>query len=156
MRMGDIMIIVMWIQGILLFGLALVVPTTAEARDTKLMLPIADAMSTPEAKEKLQGDVRFFFGDQAHPKVKERLGEGASNRKTNAVNKTDKEACEWAFLSALLAMQERALALGADAVVNIQSYYKKVPVKSATEYECHAGAVMAGVAFKGEFMKLAK
>jgi hypothetical protein len=153
MLMEDIM---MRVQTMLLLGLALVAPTIAEARDDKLMLPIAEAMSTPEAREKLQGDIRFFFGDQAHPKVNERLGEGVSNRKTNAANKTDKQACEWAFLSALLAMQERALTLGADAVINIQSYYKKVPVKSATEYECHAGAVMAGVALKGEFVKLAK
>lgn len=146
----------MWIYGILFLSLALAAPMTAEARDTKLMVPISDAMSAPEAKEKLQGGVRFFFGNQAHPEIKERLGEGVSNRKTNAVNKTDKEACEWAFLSAMLALQERALALGADAVVNIQSFYKKAPVKSETEYECHAGAVMAGIALKGEFVKLAK
>ena len=153
MLMGDI---TMRVQAMLLLGLALVAPTTAEARDTKLMLPIAEAMSTPEAREKMQGDIRFFFGDQLHPKIKERLGEGVSNRKTNAVNKTDKRACEWAFLSALLAMQERAGKMGADAVVNIESYYRKVPVKSATQYECHAGAVIAGVALKGEFVKLAK
>jgi uncharacterized protein YbjQ (UPF0145 family) len=138
-----------------LLGVVLVVLSAAQARDTRLMLPIEEAMSTPEAKERLQGDIRFYFGDQAHPEVKERLGEGVSNRKTNAVNKTDKRAFEWVFLSALLAMQERARELGADAVVNIQSYYRKVTVGSATQYECHAGAVIAGVALKGEFVKLA-
>ena len=146
----------MRILAAFLFGVVLVVPSVAQARDTRLMLPIEEAMSTPEAKERLQGDIRFYFGDQAHPEVKERLGEGVSNRKTNAVNKTDKRACEWSFLSALLAMQGRARELGADAVVNIQSYYRKVPVGSATQYECHAGAVIAGVALKGEFVKLAK
>jgi uncharacterized protein YbjQ (UPF0145 family) len=147
---------IMRVHAMFLLGLALVALTSAEARDTKLMLPIAEAMSTPEAREKLQGDIRFFFGDQVYPEVKERLGQGVSNRKTNAANKTDKRACEWAFLSALLAMQERARGLGADAVVSIESYYRKIPVKSATEYECHAGAVIAGVALKGEFVKLAK
>jgi len=146
----------MRILAAFLLGVVLLVPSAAQARDTRMMLPIEEAMSTPEAKERLQGDIRFYFGDQAHPEVKERLGDGVSNRKTNAVNKTDKRACEWCFLSALLAMQERARELGADAVVNIQSYYRKVPVSSATQYECHAGAVIAGVAFKGEFVKLAK
>ena len=139
-----------------LLGVMLVAPMAAQARDTKFMLSIEEAMSSPEAKERLQGDIRFYFGDQLHPKVKERLGEGVSNRKTNAVNKTDKRACEWAFLSAMLALQGRAQELGADAVVNIKSYYRKVPVKSATQYECHAGALIAGVALKGEFVKLAK
>jgi uncharacterized protein YbjQ (UPF0145 family) len=142
--------------ALLLVCLVLGVPFPAETRDTKLMLPLADAMSTLEAREKLPGDVRFFFGDQAHPEVAQRLGEGVSNRKTNAVNKTDTQACEWAFLSALLSLQERARELGADAVVHIESYYRKVPVKSATQYECHAGAVIAGVALKGEFVKLVK
>jgi len=147
----------MRILVVLLLGVVLVgVPTAVQARDTKLMLPIEDALSTPDAKEKLRGDIRFYFGNQAHPEVKERLGEGVSNRKTNAVNKTDRRACEWTFLSALLSMQERARELGADAVINIESYYRKVPVRSATQYECHAGAVIAGVALRGEFVKLAK
>jgi len=148
--------IVMRVLATFLLGVMLVAPMAAQARDTKLMLSIEEAMSTPEAKERLQGDIRFYFGDQLLPKVKERLGEGVSNRKTNAANKTDKQACEWAFLSAMLALQGRAQELGADAVVNIRSYYRKVPVKSATQYECHAGALIAGVALKGEFVKLAK
>jgi uncharacterized protein YbjQ (UPF0145 family) len=138
----------------LLLAALLAVP--ASARDTRLMLPIEEAMSTAEARARLDRGIRFFFGDQAHPAVAAKLGEGVSNRKTNAVNKSDRTACEWTFLSAMLALQERALELGADAVVNIQSYYKKVPVTSASQYECHAGAVIAGVALRGEFVKLVK
>jgi uncharacterized protein YbjQ (UPF0145 family) len=133
-----------------------VLPDPALARDTQLMLSIQEAMSTADAREKLGGDVRFYFADQAHPTVRERLGQGISNKKTNALNKSDKRACEWVFLSAMVSLQARARELGADAVINIQSYYRKVPVKSATQYECHAGAVIAGVALRGEFVTLAK
>lgn len=128
----------------------------AQARDTRLLLPIEEAMNTPAAKEKLNAGVKFYFSGQRHPKVKIKLEEDFTNKKTNSVNKTDKEACEWVFLSAMVQMQEKARLIGADAIVNIHSYYKKVPFKSATEYECHAGALMSGVALKGEFVKLGK
>ena len=45
---------------------------------------------------------------------------------------------------------------GGNAVINIKSYYKKNEVSSAGEYECGAGAMVSGVAFKGEVVKLAK
>jgi uncharacterized protein YbjQ (UPF0145 family) len=139
-----------------LLGIGLLFPAAGEARDTKLMLSIEEGLSTPDAKEKLQGDVRFYFGDQPHPAIAQSIGEWVSNHKTNALNKTDKAACEWVFLSAMLSLQKRAHEVGADAVVNIQSYYRKVPVKSRTQYECHAGATVAGVALRGDFVKLAK
>ncbi len=55
----------------------------------------------------------------------------------------------------MIALQKRAKQLGANAVVNIISYYKKVPMSSTTEFECHAGAIIAGVALKGDFVKIA-
>lgn len=127
----------------------------AHARDTKHMLPIAPAMQAGDAQEKLDGSVRFFFGSQKHPKALSKLGSDVSNRKTNAFGKSDEIACNWAFLSALVALEKRAEALGANAVVNIVSYYKRNEVSSATDFECHAGAVMAGVALKGDFVKIA-
>ena len=51
--------------------------------------------------------------------------------------------------------QEKARELGANAVVDMVSYYKKNEMKSAAEYECHAGAVVAGVALKGTVAKVA-
>jgi hypothetical protein len=41
-------------------------------------------------------------------------------------------------------------------VVNIVSFYKKDVMSSPTEFECHAGAVIAGVALRGEFVKIAE
>jgi len=128
----------------------------AQARDTEHHFSIAEAMATDSAKEKLEGGIKFYFAGQKTPKVKAKLREAATNKKTNAFNKSDKEACEWAFLSAMLQLQEKARELNADAVINIHSYYKKDAFKSSTEYECHAGGLIAGVALKGEFVQLAK
>jgi len=120
------------------------------------MLSIQDALNTSGADEKLDGSVRFYFGDQRHPKVLKRHGEFMSNKKTNAFNKTDKRACEWAFLSAMVSFQERAQREGGNAVINLRSYYKKNLISSSTEFECGAGAVIAGVTFLGDVVTLAR
>ena len=127
-----------------------------EARDTKYLLPIAVAMEVKDAADKLDGSIKFFFGNQPAPPVVAKLGTDVSNRKTNAFGKSDEKACNWAFLSAMVALEKRAQQLGANAVINIVSYYRKDVMSSATEFECHAGALIAGVALKGDFVKIAE
>lgn len=128
----------------------------ANARDTKYLLPIQDVLDMPEAKEKLDSSVRFYFSGQKTPKVLENKGDGVTNRKTNGVGKSDEEGCRWAALSALIALQESARAKEANGVVNIVSYYKKNVMASPDQYECHAGAVVVGVALKGDYARLAQ
>jgi uncharacterized protein YbjQ (UPF0145 family) len=126
----------------------------AGARDTKYLLPISAALEIQDPKTKLDGSVKFFFGKQETPKIIAKLGSDVTNLKTNAVGKSDETACNWVFYSAMLQLERRAKQLGANAVVNIVSYYQKNVMSSATEFECHAGAVIAGVALKGEFVKI--
>lgn len=137
-------------------GMALAAAMPAQARDDKLMLPIANAMNDNDAKNRLGDTVQFYFGDQPTPKVLERLIVDSTSQKTNSFGKTPERSCNWAFLSAMLQLQKRARAVGANAVINIVSNYKNVPMSSATEFECHDGALMSGVAFKGEFVKIEK
>ena len=143
----------------LLLTISLIAGATAAlpamARDTKLNLPIDIAMQGKAKAEATQGTVKFFFGDQKYPKVLEKMGMDTSNRKTNAFGKSDQTACNWVFLGALVALEKRAEQLGANAVVNIVSYYDKNEVSSPTDFECHSGAIMAGVALKGDFVKIA-
>lgn len=127
----------------------------ADARNTKHLLPISVALETKDADDKLSGDVRFFFGDQKTPAVVKKHGSDTSNRKTNAFNKTDEKACNWAFLSALVALEKKAKSLGANAVINITSYYDRIVMSSQTEFECHAGAIVAGVVLRGEYATVA-
>lgn len=130
--------------------------TTAQARDSKLMLPVAAAMSSNDAQARLSDSVKFYFGSQPTPKVLERLGSDKTSQKTNSVGKSAETSCNWAFLSAMLRMQQHAREIGADAVINIVSNYKNVEMSSETQFECHDGALMTGVALKGDFVKLAK
>jgi hypothetical protein len=124
------------------------------ARDDKNMYSIDDAMNTSGAKEKLNMGYTFKFGDQTHGKIVSDHGNFMSNKKTNAFGKSDEQACQWAFLSAMVSFQDRITSEGGNAVVNIRSYYRKNEVSSATEYECGTGAIMAGVTFKGDVVTL--
>jgi uncharacterized protein YbjQ (UPF0145 family) len=128
----------------------------AHARDDKLMFPVAPALEAKDAKEKLDGSVKFYFGDQETPKVLTKLGTDVTNQKTNKFGKSDERACNWVFLSAMIQLDKRAKQLGANAVVNIVSYYQKNVMSSPTEFECHAGNIIAGVALRGEFVKIAE
>lgn len=133
---------------------SLVITPESTARDTKVMWPLADALNTAEAKAQLNRGIRFYFGDSAHPPVARTFGVFQTNKKTRGVGRTDKEACEWTFVSAMASFQQRAIEMGGDAIIKIESYYRRVPVSSATEYECGSGAVMSGVTFRGEVVKL--
>jgi uncharacterized protein YbjQ (UPF0145 family) len=126
----------------------------AGARDTQYLLPISAALEIKDPKTKLDGSVKFFFGNQQTPQIIAKLGTDVTNLKTNAVGKSDEAACNWVFYSAMLQLERRAKQLGANAVVNIVSYYQKNVMSSATEFECHAGAVIAGVALKADFVKI--
>lgn len=127
----------------------------AQARDTRELYSLEEALNNEDAKETLMPEVKLYFGNQKHPAIERNFGEVMSNKKTNAFGKTDKRACQWAFLSAMLALQDRAIAEGGNAVVNIRSFYKRNEISSPTEFECGAGAIMAGVTFKGQIVKLA-
>lgn len=135
---------------------ALVASGSALARDDQAMQPLSDALSTAAAKDKIDPSIKLYFGNQAHPKAVTELGEWQTNKKTNAFNKTDKEACEWVFLSAVLELQERAKKEGGNAIVNIRSNYKSNERSSDTEYMCGSGAIMSGVSLKGTVVKLAE
>jgi hypothetical protein len=144
-----------FITAFITAALLLIAPE-AYSRNTQLFFSIEEAMQSADFKEKLDPSIPIYFGNQKHSKVKRSITRVSSNKKTNAFNKTDKAACEWALLSALLTFQNRVKTEGGNAVINMYSYYKKNTYKSNTQYECHAGALMAGVALSGEIVTLAK
>jgi uncharacterized protein YbjQ (UPF0145 family) len=139
--------------SIIMAALLVLLSADASARTTIHHLDVADIFNNSEYASRLQG-VTFYFGGQSHGKVAKSYGEYRTNKKTNAFNKSDKEACEWVMLSALLALHSRALDLGANAVVNIRSNFKNNLFVSDTQYSCGAGGLMAGVALIGDVVKL--
>ena len=141
--------------AIALLALLLLVVPEADAADRRVELPLQALLTSQEARDAgIDGSVRFFLAGQSHPSVSSRMGEGVSNKKTNAFGKSDETACRWVMLSVLRAFQDSAKARGANAVVDIVSYFKKNTFSSPTHYECHAGALMAGVALKGTYARI--
>ncbi|WP_369348874.1 excinuclease ATPase subunit [Stenotrophomonas sp. JAG2] len=132
----------------------LAVASTAQARDTRVEQSLHELVNSAEARNVgIDGSVKFYLAGEK-VSVVDRLGEDVTNKKTNAANKSDAEACRWVALSALRALQDGAKSRGANAVVDIVSYYKKNEFKSTTNYECYAGAILAGVALKGTYAKV--
>ena len=140
----------------LIVGTCLLFASDANARNTRHMFLITEALQSSPDKSRLDKTLELYFGDQSHPSIATRFGTFTTNRKTNSFNKSDKAACEWAFLSAMLSLQERARREGGNAIVNIRSYYKKQEISSRTEYMCGAGAFVTGVTFLGTVVKLRK
>ena len=138
----------------LLLVTSLFVGQSAQARSDVLNIDLADVLAMPEAEGKLDGSVKFYLAGQKTPTILKNLGEGVSNKKTNGVGKDDVFGCKWAALSALITFQESAKRQGANAVVNLVSYYKKNETKSSTTVQCHAGVFVIGVALKGTYAKV--
>ncbi|MDE1183547.1 excinuclease ABC subunit A [Paraburkholderia sp.] len=124
------------------------------ARDTVAEYPVADALQSEPGK--VGDDIPLYFAGQNHPAVVKSMGEFATNKKTNAFGKSDETACKHVFLSAVIELQERARKEGGNAVINIKSNYRNEIRESATQYTCGAGAVIAGVALKGDVVTLRK
>ena len=124
------------------------------ARDTVDNYPIDAALHSEPGK--VSDDIGLYFAGQHHAAVVKSMGEFATNKKTNAFGKSDLEACQHVFLSAVIELQERARKEGGNAVINIKSNYKNELRESATEFTCGAGAVIAGVALTGDVVTLRK
>jgi len=128
---------------------------TAQARDTLSRFSISDALQAAAASGKVEATIKLYFGAHANLKPTKTIETGArTNKKTNFFNKTDKEGCEWAFLSAILTLQAHAKQLGGNAVINIKSITNTEELMSDTEYLCRAGNVTGGVALVGDVVTL--
>lgn len=127
----------------------------ASARNDKYLLPISSALQSKDAQETPNGTVKFFFGDQEYPAVSAKLGNYSTHQRSSTRPAEDARSCNVAFLKALVALQKRAQQAGANAVVNIASYYRNTTLSSASEFECRAG-VAAHVLLKGDLVKIAE
>lgn len=142
-------------KHLILALIALSAATVAHARNDVLTLPLDEVVRMGIEQGKLDGSVKFYLSGSKTPKVRARLGEDVSNKKTNGVGKDDAFGCKWAALSALIAFQESAKQKGANAVVDVHSFYKRNTVKNPVTYQCHAGNIVIGVTLKGTYARTA-
>jgi uncharacterized protein YbjQ (UPF0145 family) len=136
-------------------ALAALAAAPATAEDAIVALDLQKALTTPDAQKEMDPAIKLYFGKTAHPAITEHLGEAYANRRANGFGRNDTRGCERAFLNAVVNLQAKAKKLGANAVINVNSYFKKNEVAIDTTVECHSGFLMDGVALKGEFVKLA-
>jgi len=123
------------------------------AADRTVHLPFEEAVAAAKAAGKIDGSVKFYLAGTG-PKGQVLQRDAVTNKKTNAFAKSDANACNYVAQSAIIALHNAAKQAGANAVTNIVSFYKRNEYKSSTDYECHAGAVIAGVALKGDLTKV--
>ncbi len=141
---------------ILLLLCLLFIPSVTFARDDIGSYSIQDALDSEQSKTKLGNDIKFYFGDQSHGKILKNYGVFKSNKKTNAFNKSDLNACQRSFLSAMISLKNRAITEGGNAVINIKSNYRNNLTSSEDTFQCGAGAFIAGVALVGTVVTLAE
>ncbi|MBN3727050.1 excinuclease ABC subunit A [Burkholderia sp. Ac-20379] len=135
-------------------ALLLLGASQAQARNDVASYPIDAALATGAGK--VDADISLYFAGQPHPAVEKQYGEFGTNKKTNAFGKSDIDACQHVFLSAVLELQARARKEGGNAVIDIKSNYKNQLSASATEFTCGSGAILAGVALTGKVVTLRK
>jgi hypothetical protein len=133
----------------------LATPSTALARTDFVDLSVAAAKGSASGQAKLL-DVPVYMAGQSHQRVLESFGVSKSNRRTNAFGRSDDEACQAAFLAAIIALQKRAKAQGGNAVIDIRSVTRENDLSSASKYRCAVGFAIANVALEGRVVKLAR
>ncbi len=126
----------------------------AIAKDDLRLFNIKEALSTSEAKARLDPGVKLYFADQQHPHAEKSLGTWVTNKKYPLLNNKAKAVCESTFIDAVEELQHRALKEGGNAVVGIESYYDKMIRPSIDQYVCSIGYVVVGVALRGTVIKV--
>lgn len=138
-----------------LLMLSFIFCTELLAEDTKHSFSIQEALDSKVFDGRLDKEIKFYFGIKPNQKISKNLGDFTAQRRTNLFRHvSDRIACEWAFLSALLSLQKRVAAKGGNAVIDIRSFYKKNEMRSKTEFECRIGFIRAGVALKGTVVSI--
>ena len=126
---------------------------SVHAADTMHEFDFNQAVSRAIAEGQLDGTVKFYLaGTRSGGKVISK--DLVTNKKTNGFAKSAETACDHVLRSALIQFQNTAKAKGANAVTNLVSFYKSNEFKSKTNYQCAKGTAIAGVALKGDIVKL--
>jgi len=140
------------------FAVAAMAATPADARRGAPAEPtthqIEAVLNDPEFAALTEG-VRFYFGNQPHPAVQQRIEQNVTTARPARSRHRDAElACQRAMLNSLVALRDYALRHGGNAVINIRSNTNLLERSSRTEYQCVAGRMRATAALKGDVVRL--
>ena len=157
---------------------SLLISQGAMAQDTRYLLSLDDAFSAYQNSKYHSEDVPMYFGDAPHPEIKQLIKTDVVTKRTSQKGRKTYETgsglptvwghggakvgaeelkrrlkmCHRIFVSLVAVMKERARRIGADGIVNVESYFKNVPFRSSTEYECWEGSFHGAITLKGDFV----
>lgn len=140
-----------FVFALLGIGLLGAVPA-AYARDTEVLLPVADAVQS-DVKSHLT-DVPFYMKGAKHPAVAKELVKVSASRSTRGVFRSDEASCRVAFLSSMRALQDRVAQEGGDAIIDLVSMTRGKLTESTSDFRCIAGFAIVHVGLKGTVVKL--
>jgi len=140
------------VMVLLLFLALTVAMNNAAAEDRVLKFPVKHALNSKTGKEKMLDDIRVYMVGQGHPGVDRSYREYQSNKRSTGMS--DQAACDLAFLSAIIGLQQRADREGGNAVIDIFSITNNKKLKSSETYSCLRGRSMANVILRGTVVRL--
>lgn len=144
-------------QGLVVAGVTMFLAAGQVGAEDKLQnFPVKHALASSVAKDKLDKGIKTYMMGQSVPGLQKRFRAYKSNKRGNAVGKSTQDACDIAFISALIALQQRADKEGGNAVVDIYSLTKDKKMQSSENYSCNAGGMMANVVLMGTVAKVSK
>ncbi|MEN8190862.1 MAG: hypothetical protein ABFS19_13535 [Thermodesulfobacteriota bacterium] len=122
-------------------------------RDIEAKFFIEDALANPKIQQALRSEVSLYWGNQPVPANSVQMQEIKTSKRSNGIGKEDIEACQWAFASAIRALQDSARRAGGNGLMNIQSNIDNILSSSENQFDCAVGSVMVNVAFKATIIK---
>lgn len=130
--------------------------TQVKAADNWHQFSAQEAIDSSLGQDKLRTEISLYMKGQQHPAVSKKLGEYKANKRTNGFGKSAQQVCERAFISALMALQDRASKEGGNAVIDIYTITRDKKFESATKYSCIKGGIVGNVALMGTVAKISK
>ncbi|PLX78466.1 MAG: hypothetical protein C0616_14330 [Desulfuromonas sp.] len=139
-----------------IFVMTAITATIASAADNWLYMSVKDALQSDLAKDKLDSGISFFMKGQSHPRASDETREFTANKRARKFGRSQEEACQYAFVSALIAFQQRADKEGRNAAIDLYSITKDKKFESSDQYSCLVGGMVANVAIRGKVANIGK
>ena len=122
----------------------------AHARTEVMTFPIQPVL---QAQQFAPG-VALYFGNQAHPAVVSSLGEVTKSSHPARKTATEVEICNATLADALRQLASAAHDRGANAVINIKTWFHSTESNDENNYTCGVSGVSAALRVSGELVTI--
>jgi len=129
---------------------------TCVAKDFHHLLSIDVAVEQVKINKNYIADIELYFESQKTPVVERLYLQMVSSETSVALLQDASDVCQRAFKNTILAMQKKALSLGAIAVVNIHSKFAGEALEDKKQFQCMVGNLVGEVTLVGELVRFRK